>query len=83
MWELGDHFEPNLKIDQAFLNVTSSSLTAHLWLYFLSEECVRCPFVRWFHLEPMDNTLLNFSTSRALQWKVFANDVGPHAFSNV
>lgn len=86
MWELGDPIFKEINLndlrpDQAYLNVTSKSVD-RIWLYSLSEDCVRCPFLQWRDVAPMRHLLLRFDTSRRLQWKVFDEDVGPYAFDN-
>lgn len=89
MWELSEidpqfaHFNiENLRPDQAYLNITTSPDSNRLWLYSLSDDCVRCPFNLWRVLAPQANLLLRFNTARGLQWKVFDSDVGPFAFDN-
>lgn len=43
---VGDTSTWRLRPDQAFVNITSSGARP-LWLYQLSDDCVRCPFARW------------------------------------
>lgn len=86
MWELGDPIFGdinlnNLRPDQAYLNFTSNSVD-RIYLYSLSDDCVRCPFSWWRDVASMRSVLVRFDTARRQQWKVFNEYVGPHAFDN-
>lgn len=89
MWELSEN-DPQfahlnieaLRVDQAYLNLSSSSTSNRLWLYSLSDDCIRCPYNRWRELAPNANVLLRFNAARGVQWKLFDFDVGPFAFDN-
>lgn len=60
----------DLSVDQAYINVTSY-VSKKLWLYTLSDDCVRCPFYRYGELK--SGSVLKFSTKRSLQFRVLGD----------
>ncbi|KAG4068888.1 hypothetical protein HA402_005036 [Bradysia odoriphaga] len=87
MWEQSGQTLPGvnldkLSVDQAFLNI-SSHLSHRLWMYSLSEDCVRCPFTRSRDIAPHSHAMLKFDAARQVAWKFFDKDLGPYAFNNV
>lgn len=84
MWELsardliGNLSTNNLALDGAFLNVTSFA-AQRLYLYWLSDECVRCPWKRWREMEPSRSEVSEISTRYGFSLRVFKQDVGPLA----
>lgn len=58
----------DLEVDEAYLNVTNLA-DSPLWLYALSDDCIRCPFVRKTIIKPQEN-ILKFSTKHALKLRI-------------
>ena len=72
----------SLRIDQCFLNITSQ-LTNQVYLYFLSDDCNKCPFTKLHEIVPnFEENVIKVDTSRKFQLKVFQNDLGSYAMDN-
>ncbi|KAL0280852.1 UNVERIFIED_CONTAM: hypothetical protein PYX00_002018 [Menopon gallinae] len=62
-----------LGVDEAYVNITSS-VARNLWLYTLSEDCVRCPFERRSLIKgDAKSSVLTFSTRRNLKFRILAD----------
>lgn len=82
-----------LRPDQAFLNVTNA-VARPLWLYQLSDDCVRCPFARWCEVPAAARDadaddaaarrpfIVRLNTAYGQRWRLYDEDVGPLAFEN-
>ena len=69
----------SLRIDQCFLNITSS-LTNQVYLYYLSDDCHKCPFTKLEAIAPnYEENVIKIDTSRKFQLKVFQDDLGRYA----
>lgn len=58
----------DLGVDEAYLNVTNLA-DVPLWLYSLSDDCVRCPFVKQTIIRPEKN-ILKLSTKHGLKFRI-------------
>lgn len=85
MWELGGRSlggnlsTNDLRVDEAFVNLTSSA-SKRLFLYSLSDDCVRCPWTKWREMASGRSAIAKISTKLGFSWRVFQQDVGPLAF---
>lgn len=85
MWEFGTQplvgnlSTDDLRVDEAFLNI-SSTAAKRLFLYSVSDDCVRCPWTRWREMAPGRSAIAKISTKLGVSWRLFEQDVGPLAF---
>jgi heparan-alpha-glucosaminide N-acetyltransferase len=70
-----------LKVDQAFLNV-SNALNRKLYLYTLSEECVKCPLKRLEEIAPNKDTVIKLDVERTLELRLYGSDLGKYVIGN-
>lgn len=71
-----------LKVDQAFLNITSS-FESKLHLYFLAEECVDCPFEKYSTILPSSHdNIIKLNTSRGFKMRLYSKDHGKYLYGN-
>lgn len=70
----------DLKVDQAYLNVTNAA--GRFYLYTLSEECVKCPFKKIKAIAPNNKTIIKLDVSRNLEMRLFDKDRGKYDFPN-
>lgn len=59
----------NLKVDEAYLNVTSF-IYSPLWLYTLSDECYKCPYSRLTSIPPHQGRHLTIDTKHRASWRL-------------
>lgn len=71
----------NLKVDEAFLNV-SNALNKAFYLYTLSEECVKCPLRKIKEIAPNKETLIKLDVSRNLEMRLYDTDLGKFVVGN-
>lgn len=71
----------SLSVDEAFLNVTSHQ-NRPIWLYSLSAECYRCPFIRIREIQKHSHQLLKVDTAFDFKYRIYDSDVGNYAFEN-
>lgn len=72
----------DLEVDQAFFNI-SSAMDIHLYLYSLSEECIKCPFKRLRTVAPHSETVFALNVARNREMKLVDRDFGNYLFSNL
>lgn len=70
-----------LKVDQAFLNV-SNALKTPFYLYTLSDDCVKCPLRRLKKIEPDQETIIKLDVSRNLDIRLYDRDLGQFILGN-
>lgn len=70
-----------LKVDQAYLNV-SNALNEPLFLYTLSEECVKCPFKFLRKIARQNDTVVKLDVARNLYLRLVDEDYGEYLFPN-
>lgn len=68
----------DLKLDEAYLNFTSSK---DLFLYGLSAECDRCPFTKLAKITSNESVFI-VNTAERLEFKIFAQNKGKYVFDN-
>lgn len=71
----------NLKVDHAYLNVTNK-IQHKVFLYFLSEECEKCPFSKMQGILHGKDNILKIDTFKSMDLKIYTTDVGKYAFDN-
>lgn len=87
MWEFntkplfGNLSTNDLRVDEAFLNLTSSA-SQRLFIYSLSDDCVRCPWSRWRELVPGRSTIVRISSQLGVRWRFLQQDEGPLAYDD-
>lgn len=59
-----------LGVDQAFVNVSSD--VRNLWLYTLSEECYKCPYVRYKSIDEIKEPFVR-STQYSEKWRILSD----------
>lgn len=86
MWEfiapqhlIGNLSTNDLLVDEAFLNLSSTGATKTLFVYSVSDECVKCSASKWQEMVPGHWQIVKFSTYMDLRWLVLQEDVGPWA----
>ena len=67
-----------LKVDQAYLNISNQQRDKKYWLYSLSEECVKCPYRFLKLIRPHNDTLLKLKTDRGFELRLFKENHGPY-----
>ena len=70
-----------LNVDQAYLNV-SNGLEKKLFLYWLPEDCVKCPFKLLKRIAPLNDTIIHLDVSRRMEMRLFDEDFGKYVFPN-
>lgn len=71
----------DLKVDQAFLNV-SNALNSPLYLYALSDDCVKCPFRKLKKIDANKNTIVKLDVARNLEMRLYDKNFGEFVLGN-
>lgn len=71
-----------LSVDQAYFNI-SNGMNQPLFLYTLSEECIKCPFRKIKEISKHKDTILKLDTARSLEMRLYTKDYGDYVFPNI
>lgn len=71
----------DLKVDEAYLNI-SNAASQKYWLYWLTDECVNCPYKKLKEVHANVDTILKLDVARNLDLRLFSRDEGAYVYPN-